>query len=229
MPWFWEETSDFGKAGVWEIQEDERYFTNYFEPNEHLLLQAETIRHPAKRLQWLACRYALAQTVDEGNDLMVEKDESGRPWLLQRKEHISFSHTKKYAGYVISDSPVGMDLEELDRHFNPDVRHMFMNDTEKSAYERDWDAKIFLLIWSSKEAVFKLINQKGISFQREIHVDTEGARLGSTGNLTATFTRNGLIMPINIYYCFLSQNLLFTLATYTGATSSEFSLRTFGA
>ena len=70
--------------------------------------------------------------------------------------HFSISHTKTQVFCVLSDRPVGIDAEDLDRPIRLELAEKILSPTEISYYEQSRDKRDTLLrFWVLKEAAAK--------------------------------------------------------------------------
>ena len=96
-------------------------------------------------------------------------DATGKPHLRDRK-FISISHSHQLAVVIVSNQAVGVDVE-LRREKVAKIGSkfcqselLFLNPNLTTETER------LTVIWGAKEAVFKVVNQEGISFKNHIFV-----------------------------------------------------------
>ena len=106
-------------------------------------------------------------------DFELHYDEFGKPHFLN-DQHISITHSHHFSAIIISDETVGIDIE-LQRDKIIRIADKFVNDTElnrlKVLATIDYIKKLTIK-WGAKEAIFKIRNEKGISFKDHIKVDT---------------------------------------------------------
>lgn len=90
----------------------------------------------------------------------IARTEQGKPYFLNENLHFSITHTKKYAFCALSDCPVGIDAEELDRKVNPALAEKILSPGEREQYEKAADKnKALLTFWVLKEAAAKCTGQ----------------------------------------------------------------------
>lgn len=77
----------------------------------------------------------------------------GKPYFLGAPVHFSVSHTKKHAFCVLSDQPVGIDAEEIDRNIRPELAEKILSPAEKERYDNRTET--LLRFWVLKEAAAK--------------------------------------------------------------------------
>lgn len=81
----------------------------------------------------------------------------GKPYLEGQPLHFSISHTKDHAFCVLSDVPVGIDAEEMDRPIHLGLADKILSPAEWPRFEEAPDGRQALLrLWVLKEAAAKL-------------------------------------------------------------------------
>ena len=105
------------------------------------------------------------------SDFDLHYDEFGKPYFLDGK-HVSITHSHHFSAIIISEQTVGIDIE-MQREKIIRIADKFVNDNElnrlKSFDTPDYIKKITVK-WGAKEAIFKIRNEKGISFKDHIQV-----------------------------------------------------------
>ena len=108
--------------------------------------------HEAGR-ELLAAMYR-EETGEEMPPILVT--ERGKPYFTHGKWHFSISHTRRHAFCVLSQSPVGIDAEELDREIRPELAKKILSPSENARYAAVEDKQRALLtFWVLKEAAAK--------------------------------------------------------------------------
>ena len=94
---------------------------------------------------------------------VFEYNEHGKPSIVGHPEiHFNFSHCREAALCVISDRPVGVDVESV-RSFNSSLVEYTMNEQEVQQIHQSADPALqFIRLWTMKEALMKLTGE-GIS------------------------------------------------------------------
>ena len=104
-------------------------------------------------------------------DFDLHYDEFGKPFFDDGK-HVSITHSHHFSAIIISDETVGIDIE-MQREKILRIADKFVNPTElnrlKSFDLQDYIKKLTIK-WGAKEAIFKIRNEKGISFKDHIQV-----------------------------------------------------------
>ncbi len=87
--------------------------------------------------------------------------------LTPKTYHISISHSFDFSALVISDKNVGLDVEQV-KEKNLKIVPRFMNIKHLEGLNEKEAMQKATVIWGIKETVFKLKNEKGISFPNHI-------------------------------------------------------------
>lgn len=153
--------------GVWQISEPPEYFYERLKLNEHDQAILDVIKTPRRLLEFLASRYLLRVLIGAEHSMVLVKDEYGKPGIHDPACHISISHCDGYAAAMVSDTKrVGIDVEVPSDRIKR-VWGRYMNEPEKDFAPVD-DVMGATLIWSAKEAVYKLYGKKQLSFSQNI-------------------------------------------------------------
>ena len=87
----------------------------------------------------------------------IRISDRGKPYFASGKWHFSISHTPRHAFCALSERPVGIDAEELDRDINLRLADKILSPSEKIRYAAAADKPAALLkLWVLKEAAAKL-------------------------------------------------------------------------
>jgi phosphopantetheinyl transferase len=110
------------------------------------------------------------------NDFDLHYDESGKPHLNPNSRHtepveVSITHSFHFSAIIISDQKAGIDIEmQRDKIIRiadkfVDYEFHFLKPEKIQEYIRK-----LTVIWGVKESIFKIRNEKGISFKDHIKV-----------------------------------------------------------
>ena len=81
----------------------------------------------------------------------------GKPHFVDSPWYFSISHTHRHAFCALSQRPVGIDAEELDRNINLKLAEKILSPMEKAQFDSAPDKQRALLtFWVLKEAAAKL-------------------------------------------------------------------------
>jgi len=80
----------------------------------------------------------------------------GKPYFPASKWHFSISHTKRHVFCALSDRPIGIDAEEIDRTIDLRLAGKILSPEERAQYDTAPDKRLALLkLWVLKEAAAK--------------------------------------------------------------------------
>lgn len=84
----------------------------------------------------------------------------GKPYFTEGDWHFSISHTKHHAFCALSEHPVGIDAEELDRKCSLHLADKVLSPGEKAQFDAAADKhRALLTFWVLKEAAVKLTGE----------------------------------------------------------------------
>lgn len=189
----------------WKIEESYDFLFSAVSLKKQSLQRLHSMRSESHKKGFLAVRMLLQHLGYSDFDLFY--DTSGKPYLKDGKE-ISISHSFSFSVISIGTKKVGIDLEILkpkvlriaSRYM--DISHLEnLNDNEK--------IKKAIIIWGVKEAIFKIKNEKKISFPN--HISEIPFSLNDTKG-TAFLNFNNKIEKFDFYFDFI-ENYGFVCAT----------------
>ena len=86
--------------------------------------------------------------------------ERGKPYFENSPWHFSISHSKRHVFCALSQHPVGIDAEELDRGIRPELAEKILSPMERQQYDAAEDKQTALLtFWVLKEARAKFTGE----------------------------------------------------------------------
>ena len=102
----------------------------------------------------------------------------GKPYFLDGSCHFSITHTKKHVFCVLSDHPVGVDAEELDRPVRLVLADKVLSPEEREQYLAAPDRRVALLkFWVLKEAKLKCTGEGLQGYPRQTNFSLDDPRL----------------------------------------------------
>jgi len=153
------------QIAIWKIEEEPDFFSSNIEFSEYDFMEYESIKHPFKRMQWLASRYLLKKISNENRLLLLYKNENGKPFFENANYHFSITHSHSYVAVIISKNKnVSIDLERItEKVLN--VKHKFLHPMD---FEHGDDLEKLTLIWSAKETLYKYFDSKLLHFKEHL-------------------------------------------------------------
>ena len=149
---------------VWKIAETFDELFRSVALKDVSLARLEGMKAESHQKGFLSVRRLLMEAGYEDFDLYY--DEFGKPHLNDDK-HISISHSHDCSVIVLSDQVIGADLEML-KEKTLKIAPRFMEVFHLENLSHDDQIKKATVVWGIKESVFKIKNEKGISFPDHI-------------------------------------------------------------
>ncbi len=157
--------------GIWKINESESCLLQVLEG--YNLDELTKITHASKRIEWLSSRALLRiiQTKLFKKEYLLLKTASSKPFLQDLDDwDISISHSNTFVAIaLVKNKRVGLDIQKPDYKLLK-IGKKYLNAKEMKVCQENLE--LHNLYWSSKEAIYKNIGLKGISFKDQIEVDT---------------------------------------------------------
>ena len=181
---------------VWKITESLEQLSQEVELNPVNTIRFNGMKSEMHQRAFLSVRKLL---MEKGyTDFDLEYDEFGKPHLKDGN-YISISHSHQFSTIIISDQKAGIDIE-MQREKILRIADKFVNNQElqrlKSFDNQDFIKKLTVK-WGAKEAIFKIRNEKGISFKDHIKVNPFEIRDNKT---TAILEIEKIKQQFSIYF-----------------------------
>ena len=144
--------------------------------------QALKFRHEQGRktcaMAYLLLCQALRQEYGITELPVFEYGEHGKPFIVGHPDiHFNFSHCREAVICVVSNRPVGVDVESIREYRDSLVRYT-MNDQEVQQIERAERPDVeFIRLWTMKEAVLKLSGRGIVDDLKHVLTDTKTSEL----------------------------------------------------
>ncbi|OYU84795.1 MAG: 4-phosphopantetheinyl transferase [Flavobacterium sp. BFFFF2] len=187
---------------IWHCIEPENELLKALTLTDRSLSRLQQMKSESHRMCFLAVRQILLIEGFQDGDLIY--DENGKP-SLKNGLYVSISHSHLAATLAISEQPIGVDIELIrDKIANID----FKFSSEPFLLERRLSPNYIselTVVWGVKEALFKIVNQVGISYKNDILVSTFEITDGQT---KAVWTHLGLQRHFNVSFAQWDQWML---------------------
>ena len=184
---------------VWKITETFEELFGQVVLNDNNRIRLDGMKSEMHQRAFLSVRKLLQETGHTDMDLYYDK--FGKPHLHGEK-HISITHSHNFSAIIISDETVGIDIElQRDKIIRIadkfcDSEFQFLSPSFRIEKEQDY-IRILTVIWGAKEAIFKIRNEKGISFKDHIKVNAFDLEVKQT---TAELHFDRLVKDFNIHF-----------------------------
>ncbi|WP_310556613.1 4'-phosphopantetheinyl transferase superfamily protein [Flavobacterium sp.] len=155
---------------IWKIEETFEDLFDEVALNDINLLRLNTMKSEQHQRGFLSVRKLLQEAGYSDFDLHYSPE--GKPHLkpnnrLTEPVEVSISHSHSFSTIAISDKPIGIDLE-IAKEKSLRIAHRFMDITHLENLSESDKIKKATVVWGIKEAIFKIKNEKGISFPDHI-------------------------------------------------------------
>lgn len=187
--------SDTTKILIWEITETLEELLSKVVLKEKTQRRLDGMKSQMHQRAFLSVRMLIQEMGFTDKDLHY--DEFGKPYF-DCHNYISITHSYHFAAIIISHETVGIDME-LQREKIIRIADKF-TDYECNYLQPDLTeeyVKKLTVIWGAKEAIFKIRNEKGISFKDHIRVDDFSLNSKKTN---ASLHFDDLIKDFNVHY-----------------------------
>lgn len=102
----------------------------------------------------------------------------GKPYFADSPVQFSITHTRHHAFCALSDRPIGIDAEELDRIINPRLAEKILSPSELERYHRAENPnRALLALWVLKEAAAKCSGEGLRGYPNQTDFDPEDPRV----------------------------------------------------
>ena len=104
--------------------------------------------------------------------------ERGKPYFRDDPLYFSITHTKRHVFCALSETPVGIDGEEMDRRVNLHLADKILSPGERARYDRAADSRLCLLrLWVLKEAYVKMLGTGLTGYPNQTDFDPDDSRI----------------------------------------------------
>lgn len=167
---------------VWQIAETVDELLSLCHPQDQSDQAFQKFTFDKRKTEWLATRALLKQMIGPGFEISYTP--SGKPLIFHPVyQHISISHSREFVVvYIHSDYAVGIDVESMNRNYSP-ICKRYLSESELSEVKED--ILYQCLYWCAKEAIFKLVEEDGIDFRKQIGVTFDPQKTWMTAKYTS--------------------------------------------
>ncbi len=177
------------QMGVWKVEETIEDLKSRLILDEDELAFYNTLNKGKRNLHWLSGRVLIRSLLNTNHFIEVRSDECNKPHLVNFDYELSISHSHDYAAVIISKKRVGIDIEAI-RPKIKRIAHKFLREEEQAMLSDNEEkaVKQMYVIWTGKEALYKLYGKKQLNFRDHMHF--EKFELGSPAQVRAHLEKN---------------------------------------
>ncbi len=204
MPLFFSRDENNFQITIWKMDEDVDELMRLASLSATDIEKINSFTHIARKKEWICIRMLLKKL---NRSFFIGYNESGKPYLENSSAHISISHTKEYAGFIISDShSVGIDLERIHPRIEK-IAHKFVSEEEEIFIAGKNKLEKLFVIWGVKEVLFKMHSIGELIFKE--HLIVSPFEFSDSGKANASVRKNGFQKNYALSYK-LVEDLLIT-------------------
>ncbi|TAE71719.1 MAG: 4'-phosphopantetheinyl transferase superfamily protein [Bacteroidetes bacterium] len=136
----------------------------------------ENITHQNKRKEFLASRFLAKKMLEKQGIKYIGLDKNifNAPFIESENIYISLSHSTYFTAFAINHlSKIGIDIESK-RPTLFKLQYKFLSEKERLFVNNDLD--LLTYFWAAKEALYKLYQQKKLSFAEDMEIDWENKK-----------------------------------------------------
>jgi 4'-phosphopantetheinyl transferase len=187
---------------IWKITESAIALAQDIVLNENSLERLQNMKSEAHKCGFLSIRQLLKTA--GYSDANLYYDEFGKPHLDDEK-YISITHSFAFSAIIISDQKVGIDIEKQREKIKL-IANRFCDFELESLQQTDSNyVKKLTVIWGAKESIFKIKNERGISFKN--HIQLRPFEMEDTKTV-ATFNFNSTRQQLDIHFSEIENYML---------------------
>ena len=204
MPLFYSLEEKSFRLAIWKMDEELEELLAMAALTDSDLRRLNAFTHEPRKKEWICIRMLLKRL---GCTSTIGYQETGKPFLENSPEHISISHTRDYAGIILSNaSIVGLDLERIHPRIE-NIAHKFLSkEEEKYLPSKDRLDHLFV-IWGVKEVLFKMHHVGELLFKEHLHV--KPFTFNQKGTVQASIDKDNFQKKFSLEYE-LREDLLIT-------------------
>lgn len=156
------------KVYIWKVTESEQELSKAIDLTQYCQNRMLGMKSEMHRRGFLSIRHLMAEAGYVDADLRY--DEFGKPHLKDGNK-ISITHSNNFTGIIVSTkNEVGIDVE-MQREKILRIAHKFTPIEEyRTIANTEALIRKLTIVWGSKEALYKIYAQQGLSFIHHINV-----------------------------------------------------------
>jgi 4'-phosphopantetheinyl transferase len=189
---------------VWSLEETFEDLSRLISLNEEDSFKLEKITSPIRKREFLTVRILLHDLL--GFYPEIAHDQHRRPSLSNSGLNLSISHSRSLVTVILSENEVGIDTEENTRNVSQ-IAKRFLSEEELSWTSASEDPNnAWILCWSIKESVFKMMGIENVDFRTMIRIDP--VKMETSGVASVTFRIDGKCEKIDAHYFREGNNII---------------------
>ena len=154
--------------GVWKISESVDELLSMIDFRTEDYATFEKFKVKSRQAHWLSYRLMIRQLMGPDCKCDFYYDEHGKLQFKDLDYSISVTHSGMYSGVIISKNHyVGIDIEKIGDRINL-LADKFLTPYEKKFLPQENQYRYLTVLWSAKEALYKLFGKSNVIFDKNI-------------------------------------------------------------
>lgn len=164
---------------------------------------ASRFQREARRAEHLSWRRIVRRELGRG--VHINYNDVGAPIVDIPNIYISVAHTsERWVAVAIADSRVGVDIECVERGFERVASRYISKEELALSDHLHWGA----MVWSAKEAIYKLWGRRGVDLLVDMHI------VGYDASQSVAYAVLGDDAKVRVAFSFVDENYVVAVATY---------------
>jgi len=191
--------ADTTVLGIWQVTESAADMLTSLRISSIDRALINTYKNETRKKQVLACRMILSHFLNP-RELQLEYDEFGKPFLKNRNEFISLSHSGMVSAAIINgQGPAGIDIEIIRDRIGR-VSDRFLTKAELAGIDPEHRLEWLYVCWCGKEALYKLYGKPEVDLKNDILIHSFDYFCTGKGSCWATLTTPEYTREFELYY-----------------------------
>jgi 4'-phosphopantetheinyl transferase len=203
--------NDNNILAVWSLVESYEELSRLISLKEEDIFRLEKITSHIRKREFLTVRILLSGLLGFYPEIIHDKKR--RPFLSNSGYNLSISHSRSLVAVILSEKQVGIDTEENTRNVSHIATRFLCKEEILWTSSTDEPNNVWILCWSIKESVFKMMGVENVDFRTMMQIDP--LKLELQGIASVTFRVGDLCEKINVHY-FREGNNVVTWCEGTG-------------
>ncbi|PCH97698.1 MAG: hypothetical protein COB85_02530 [Bacteroidetes bacterium] len=186
--------------GLWEIDSGILASSSHLNLSDNQIKRLRLFGTDRKRTEFLSVISLIGSLLDVDHPVEVKHEANGKPFLDGIDYNISITHSGKFVAVLLSKDEVpGIDIERVSEKIVR-IEDKFMNDDEmkSAALEREYINEHKVLVWTTKEALFKFYGEGKVIFKENLLV--EPFKFEGKGVIGASIMMNDIDKRFDVHY-----------------------------
>lgn len=160
-----------GQFAIWKLTEEFGELRSFLSGESYYDEELSLLKSSSRRIEYLGVRVLLKSLC--GKEFRILHYVSGKPYLATGEYQLTISHTKGYIAVGIHPNlNIGIDIERYGEKVKRVVSRFIRDDEipDRRLYSERMLNYQYLLHWSAKETLFKLLDTEGVDFLQHLYI-----------------------------------------------------------